>query len=161
MATTRKLTRRKPAATPSRRRKTATAKPTVRRRRVSSSMSKANLKGAAMLTATAAAGGAAAKVISGYLTQPIADTLGGSLRPYASAIAMAAAAVAMDMAKIGGSKSKILAAGAAGAAGAELAGATIVASLNDSPYMAVPIQPLSDFETLADSSFYASNYTNY
>jgi hypothetical protein len=164
MATRKPATPARRTATPARRRRAATpVKKTVRRRRVSSAMTKAGFKGALSTAASGAIGGGLAKVAAQFISQPLADILGGNLRPYANTISMIAAAVAMDTMKVGGAKSKLLAAGAAGAAGAELANTVVSPMLADHSniYSAIPM-PLEDYEPLAaGNGFYSSDYQNF
>jgi len=147
----RKTPVRKPAVSTTvtrRRKRAAPAKKVVRRRRVSSGMSAANFKSSVSSATSGAIGGAVAQLGSQYITGPLGDVLGGSLRPYAKSISMFGVAVVVDMFKVGGAKSKLLAAGAAGAAGAELASATIGTALMDNggggPGYAAPM-PLSEY----------------
>ena len=100
-----------------------------------------------------------AQVASGYITQPLGEVLGGSLRPYAKGIAMFGAAVVMDAMKIGGAKSKLLAAGAAGAAGAEVAAATVGPMLSDSGIYTAEPMPLAEYDVTSGFADYSNPYS--
>ena len=157
MAVVKKKTASASSATPARRRRrSAVVKKTVRRRRPSRLSANMAMK----TTLQAAAGGAIAKVLADNLASQL-SFLPEGLKPYSRGlIAIAGAFVTEKFAK-----KPLLAAGMAGAAGAEIAGAFVTPGLSENnPMMMLPggnSMALSDYQmALNDNGIYASNYAN-